>query len=57
MTVIEKKFGANAEHVKVRTCLGFNGNGHEAAEFYVSLLPGSFIESAFTPLYSFGKNF
>jgi len=49
MTIVEKKFGANAEHVKVRTCLGFNGNGHEAAEFYVSLLPGSVIESAFTP--------
>ncbi|GAB4393464.1 MAG: VOC family protein [Kiloniellaceae bacterium] len=49
MTVIAKKFGANAEHAKLRTCLGFNGNGHEAAEFYVSLLPDSFIESAFTP--------
>lgn len=48
MTIVAKKFGANAEHVKVRTCLGFNGNGHEAVEFYVSLLPGSFIESAFT---------
>lgn len=49
MTVIEKTFGANAEHVKLRTCLWFDGNGHEAAAFYVSLLPGSFIESAFTP--------
>jgi predicted 3-demethylubiquinone-9 3-methyltransferase (glyoxalase superfamily) len=29
---------------KVRTCLGFNGNGFEAAQFYVSLLPDSFIE-------------
>lgn len=29
---------------KVRTCLWFNGNGHEAAEFYVSLLPDSMIE-------------
>jgi predicted 3-demethylubiquinone-9 3-methyltransferase (glyoxalase superfamily) len=29
---------------KVRTCLWFNGNGHEAAAFYVSLLPDSFIE-------------
>lgn len=34
---------------KVRTCLWFDGNGHEAAEFYVSLLPDSRVESAFTP--------
>lgn len=30
---------------KVRTCLWFDGNGREAAEFYVSLLPGSFVET------------
>jgi predicted 3-demethylubiquinone-9 3-methyltransferase (glyoxalase superfamily) len=30
---------------KVRTCLWFDGNGHEAAEFYVSLLPDSYIEN------------
>lgn len=34
---------------KVRTCLWFDGNGHEAAEFYVSLLPDSFIETQSTP--------
>lgn len=33
---------------KLRTCLGFNGNGHEAVEFYVSLLPDSYVESSFT---------
>ena len=31
---------------KVRTCLWFNGVAEEAAEFYVSLLPGSSIETA-----------
>ncbi len=35
---------------KVRTCLWFDGNGHEAAAFYVSLLPGSFMETAVAPL-------
>lgn len=30
---------------KVRTCLWFDQNGHEAAEFYVSLLPDSFVET------------
>jgi predicted 3-demethylubiquinone-9 3-methyltransferase (glyoxalase superfamily) len=30
---------------RVRTCLWFDGNGHEAARFYVSLLPDSRIES------------
>ena len=30
---------------KVRTCLWFDGRGEEAAEFYVSLLPDSFIET------------
>lgn len=34
---------------KVRTCLWFNGQGEEAAEFYVSLLPGSEIESRSYP--------
>lgn len=32
-------------NAKVRTCFWFDGNGHEAAAFYVSLLPGSFIEN------------
>ncbi len=32
---------------RVRTCLWFDDQGHEAAEFYVSLLPGSAIESVF----------
>ncbi len=34
---------------KVRTCLWFDGQGEEAAEFYVSLLPGSAIESRSYP--------
>lgn len=34
---------------KVRTCLWFDKNGKEAADFYISLLPDSYIESAFTP--------
>lgn len=34
---------------KVRTCLWFDGNGEEAADFYVSLLPESRIESVFRP--------
>jgi len=34
---------------KVRTCLWFDGDGHEAAAFYVSLLPDSAIESEFRP--------
>ena len=33
----------------VRTCLWYNGDGEEAAKFYVSLLPGSEIESTFSP--------
>ncbi|MEZ4224755.1 MAG: VOC family protein [Polyangiaceae bacterium] len=33
---------------KVRTCFWFDGNGAEAAEFYVSLLPDSRIESRST---------
>lgn len=32
---------------KVRTCLWFEGNGREAAEFYVSLLPDSHIDEKF----------
>ena len=32
------------EKHKVRTCLWFDGNGHEAARYYVSLLPDSRIE-------------
>lgn len=35
---------------KVRTCLWFNDNGAEAAEFYVSLLPDSAIEVASGPV-------
>ena len=34
---------------KVRTCLWFEHQGEAAAEFYVSLLPGSFIESRSYP--------
>jgi predicted 3-demethylubiquinone-9 3-methyltransferase (glyoxalase superfamily) len=34
---------------KVRTCLWFDGNGHEAADFYVSLLPDSRIEGGHGP--------
>lgn len=34
---------------KVRTCLWFDGIGHEAAEFYVSLIPDSYIESRVRP--------
>ncbi len=34
-----------ADKVKVRTCLWFTQGGHEAAKFYVSLLPGSRIDS------------
>ena len=32
---------------KIRTCLWFPGNGEEAAEFYVSLIPGSAITSTY----------
>jgi predicted 3-demethylubiquinone-9 3-methyltransferase (glyoxalase superfamily) len=32
-------------NAKVRTCFGFNGDGHVAADFYVSLLPDSRIEN------------
>jgi len=34
---------------KVRTCLWFNGNGHEAAAFYISLLPKSYFEDGYVP--------
>ena len=34
---------------KVRTCLWFDGQGQEAAEFYVSLLPESAIEAVYRP--------
>lgn len=30
---------------KVRTCLWFDGNGQEAADFYASLLPDSVVET------------
>jgi len=40
----EMKFNA-----KVRTCLWFDNNGEEAARFYVSLLPDSFIENVVQP--------
>jgi predicted 3-demethylubiquinone-9 3-methyltransferase (glyoxalase superfamily) len=35
---------------KVRTCLWFDGEGEEAADFYVSLLPGSHIETKSFPV-------
>lgn len=34
---------------KVRTCLWYNGDGVEAAEFYTSLLPNSSVDTAFSP--------
>lgn len=34
---------------KVKTCFWFDGNGEDAAKFYVSLLPDSAIESVFRP--------
>lgn len=34
---------------KVRTCLWFDTEGEEAANFYVSLLPDSFVETASRP--------
>lgn len=34
---------------KVRTCLWFDGNAEEAAEFYVSLLSGSAVETVSRP--------
>lgn len=35
--------------LNVRTCLWFEEGGHEAAEFYVDLIPGSRIENLFAP--------
>lgn len=35
-----------SEEAKVRTCLWFESKGQEAAEFYVSLLPDSKIDSS-----------
>jgi predicted 3-demethylubiquinone-9 3-methyltransferase (glyoxalase superfamily) len=35
---------------KVRTCLWFDGNGEEAAKFYVSIVPGSAIEVVSGPV-------
>ena len=34
---------------KVRTCLWFDGNGEDAAQFYIRLLPDSAIESVSRP--------
>ena len=34
---------------KVSTCLWFDGKAEEAANFYVSLVPGSRIETVFRP--------
>jgi predicted 3-demethylubiquinone-9 3-methyltransferase (glyoxalase superfamily) len=42
---MEKK----TQSAKVRTCLWFNGQGEEAARFYVSLLPGSEVETVSKP--------
>ena len=36
-------------NAKVRTCLWFDNQGHEAAQFYVSLLPRSRIENTVHP--------
>ena len=36
-------------NAKVRTCLWFNGDGEEAARFYVSLMPDSEIEAVYRP--------
>lgn len=37
------------QSAKVRTCLWFDSRGEEAAQFYVSLLPDSRIESVYRP--------
>ncbi len=42
-------FQAMDLQAKVRTCFWFDGNGHEAAEFYVSLLPGSRLDNIVRP--------
>jgi len=36
-------------NAKVRTCLWFDGQGEEAARFYVSLLPDSYLENIVRP--------
>ncbi len=36
-------------HAKVRTCLAFRDQAEEAARFYVTLLPGSELETVFRP--------
>ena len=36
-------------NAKGRACLWFDGKGHEAAEFYVPLLPNSFVENVVHP--------
>jgi predicted 3-demethylubiquinone-9 3-methyltransferase (glyoxalase superfamily) len=36
-------------NAKVRTCLWFHGEGEEAANFYVSLLPNSRVENVLRP--------
>ncbi len=38
-----------SDRPKVRTCLWFDGDGEAAAEFYVSLIPESRIETAWRP--------
>jgi predicted 3-demethylubiquinone-9 3-methyltransferase (glyoxalase superfamily) len=38
-----------SNHPTVRTCLWFDGSGEEAAAYYVSLLPGSVIETVSRP--------
>lgn len=38
-----------SKSIKVRTCLWFDGDGQEAAQFYVSLVPDSFIETDLHP--------
>lgn len=40
---------ATGDKPKVRTCLWFDGNGEQAAEFYVSLLPDSAITEVSRP--------
>ena len=37
------------ERPKLRTCFWFDNQGEEAAQFYVSLLPDSYIEKVYRP--------
>ena len=37
------------ERPRLRTCLWFDNQGEEAAQFYVSLLPDSYIEKVYQP--------